>query len=113
MSAAMYYIIEFTMHQKPRLNPLNIRGKRKATLGRMLQDYLTDCNTDGYVSEFGLETFFQFPFHLPSTAARNPWSSTTIRMQRRTHLDPRRESYGERDALRTIAFQERLGWTLN
>nr|KMM64825.1 hypothetical protein CPAG_01177 [Coccidioides posadasii RMSCC 3488] len=53
---AMYYIIEFTMHQKPRLNPFNVRGKRKATLGRMLQDYLTDCNTDGYVSEFGLET---------------------------------------------------------
>ncbi|QVM06863.1 hypothetical protein D8B26_001567 [Coccidioides posadasii str. Silveira] len=39
---AMYYIIEFTMHQKPRLNPFNVRGKRKATLGRMLQDYLTD-----------------------------------------------------------------------
>ncbi|KJF61406.1 uncharacterized protein CIMG_13631 [Coccidioides immitis RS] len=46
-----YYIIKFSTHQKPRLNPLNIRGKQKVTLGCMLQDYVTDCycNADGYV----------------------------------------------------------------
>ncbi|QVM06862.1 hypothetical protein D8B26_001566 [Coccidioides posadasii str. Silveira] len=81
----------------------------------VIRNLVTSSSAVGYI--YGLPpplnpSFFQFPFHLPSTAARNPLSSTTIRMQRRTHLDPRRESYGER-RLTDYSIPRAAGWTLN